>query len=142
MAKRISKSDIQGYFFLALIVMPIALLVKLSELISWLGVIAIFLTIIILIVWYMIAKKINRRAYLMNKYKDKKLVEDLMNKTFWQEQTADQLRDSLGSPHAIDRKILKTKKKEIWKYNHLGGNRYGIRITLDDDQVVGWEKKT
>ena len=65
-----------------------------------------------------------------------------MNKNFWQGQTAEQLIDSLGRPEDIDQKILKTKKKEIWKYNHQGGNRYGLRITLDNDHVVGWDQKT
>ena len=51
------------------------------------------------------------------------------------------LIDSLGQPQDIDTKVLKTKKKEIWKYNHNGGNRFGLRITLDNDIVVGWDQK-
>tara|TARA_Y100000782_G_scaffold36115_1_gene40417 strand:+ start:43681 stop:43917 length:237 start_codon:yes stop_codon:yes gene_type:complete len=77
----------------------------------------------------------------MLKYHDEKIVNALMDKSFWQGQTAEQLMDSLGKPQDIDQKVLKTKKKEIWKYNHRGSNRYGLRITLDNDIVVGWDQK-
>jgi hypothetical protein len=52
------------------------------------------------------------------------------------------LLDSLGHPADIDEKVLKTKKKEIWKYHHMGGNRFGLRITLELNQVVGWDEKS
>jgi len=77
----------------------------------------------------------------MEKYQDDEIVQSIMNRSFWQGQTSEQLRDSLGNPVDIDEKILKTKKKEIWKYNPQGGNRFGLRITLDDDVVIGWEQK-
>jgi hypothetical protein len=41
----------------------------------------------------------------------------------------------------VDRKLLKTMKREIWKYNPRGVNRYGLRITLDNDIVSGWDHK-
>jgi hypothetical protein len=79
---------------------------------------------------------------LTKKYKDVEIVNKLMDGYFWENQTAEQLIDSIGKPADIDVKVLKTKKKEVWKYNHKGGNRYGLRITLDNDTVVGWEQKT
>ena len=78
----------------------------------------------------------------MEKYQDEALVEKLMKCSFWQGQSSDQLLDSIGNPEDIDEKVLKTKKKEVWKYNHQSGNRYGLRITLDNDIVVGWDQKT
>ena len=42
---------------------------------------------------------------------------------------------------AVDNKVLKTKTKDIWKYNRTGTNRYGLRITVENDIVVGWDKK-
>lgn len=83
----------------------------------------------------------DRKNYLINKYGDEELVAKIMRETVWQGQTDGQLADSLGNPEDIDQKVLKTKKKEIWKYYHQGGNRYGLRITLDNDVVVGWDEK-
>jgi hypothetical protein len=80
-------------------------------------------------------------ARLREKYQDEEVVQRIFAGFFWQGQTAEQLRDALGDPVEIDSKLLKTKKKEIWKYGHRGGARYDLRITLDDDLVVGWDQK-
>lgn len=82
-----------------------------------------------------------RRQSLMEKYRDEELVNNIINQVIWVGQTDGQLRDSLGQPEDIDQKVLKTKKKEVWKYGHKGGNRYKYRITLDNDEVVGWDEK-
>ena len=142
MAKKMSKAEIQGIFWLVVIGLPIYWISQLGESVGWVPLILIVVVIIGFFVWYQVEKTKKRRAALMLKYKDKEIVESLMNQSFWQGQTADQLIDSLGSPEHIDQKILKTKKKEVWKYNHQGANRYGIRITLDNDSVVGWDQKT
>ena len=65
----------------------------------------------------------------------------ISKKMFWQGQTADQLRDSLGPPHAVDVKLLKTRRREIWKYHNYEANRYRTRITLDDGIVTTWTTK-
>jgi hypothetical protein len=49
--------------------------------------------------------------------------------------------DSLGSPRGVDRKSMATRKREIWKYNPRGVNRFGLRITLDNDIVANWDQK-
>jgi hypothetical protein len=36
---------------------------------------------------------------------------------------------------------MKTKRREIWKYGRMGGNRYSLRVTLEQGVVVGWEEK-
>ncbi len=77
----------------------------------------------------------------MAKYQDKETVNNIISRQFWQGQTAEQLIDAIGAPEDIDVKVLKTKKKEIWKYDHQRGNRYELRITLDNDIVVGWDQK-
>lgn len=82
-----------------------------------------------------------RLAYLRRRYADEEAVQRIMKRSLWQGQTSDQLVDSLGEPADVDRQVLKTKKKEIWKYVHQGGNRYGLRVTLEDDVVVGWDRK-
>jgi hypothetical protein len=62
----------------------------------------------------------------------------IRQKMCWRGQTAEQLRDSLGSPDAIDVKLLKTRHREIWKYGHYEANRYRARVTLDDGIVTTW----
>lgn len=82
-----------------------------------------------------------RRGNLMAKYKDNEIVDSIISQSIWQGETAEQLWDSLGKPEDLDEKVLKTKKKEIWKYGHEGGNRYRFRITVENDIVVGWENR-
>ncbi len=77
----------------------------------------------------------------MQKYGDEKLVDRLMKGMFWQGQLKGELIDSIGKPLDIDQKVLKTKTKEVWKYNKTGKNRYGLKVTLENGEVVGWDKK-
>ncbi len=72
-----------------------------------------------------------KRDRLIEKYGDAALVDKLMRRMFWQGQTEEQLRDSLGKPLDIDQKVLKTKTKEIWKYNETGKNRYALCVNLN-----------
>ncbi|MGL6364653.1 hypothetical protein ACSZMZ_01735 [Aeromonas veronii] len=75
------------------------------------------------------------------KYGDKHLVDKLMKRMFWQGQSEGQLIDSLGKPIDIDQKVLKTKVKEVWKYNKTGKGRYALRVTLENGKVIGWDQK-
>ena len=63
-----------------------------------------------------------------------------MRGVLWQGETAEQLRESLGTPPDTDQKVLKTKTKEIWKYRPTKRNRFGLKVTLDDGIVTGWEQ--
>lgn len=142
MAKRMTKAEMQGIFWLAVIGLPIYWVAQVGDSVGWFFLAIAVVILVGMVIWYQMAKTKKRREALLNKYQDKELVEALMRQTFWQGQSAGQLVDSLGRPHDIDQKLLKTKKKEVWKYDHQGGNRYGLRITLDDDLVVGWDQKT
>lgn len=82
-----------------------------------------------------------KREMLLLKYRDPDLVDRLMRQTVWQGQTEEQIFDSLGPPLDIDQKVLKTKKKEIWKYNQTGVNRYGLKVTIENGVVIGWDQK-
>jgi len=82
-----------------------------------------------------------RRVELMKKYNDAEIVTMIMGKRFWQGQTQEQLLDSLGRPQDIDETVMKTKLKQVWKYQSQGSNRYGLRITLEDRTVVGWKQQ-
>lgn len=59
----------------------------------------------------------------------------------WVGQTAEELRESLGEPVDVDEKVLKTKHKEVWKYDQIGANRFNTRVTLEDGFVAGWNRK-
>jgi hypothetical protein len=82
-----------------------------------------------------------RLAYLRAKYKDEVIVQRIINRECWRGETAEQLIDSLGRPADIDHKLLKTKSKEVWKYGHRGANRYAVRVTLENNVVIGWDVK-
>lgn len=96
------------------------------------------------VTFYVLVRVVRRQlrlAYLRGKYGDEAVVRKLMDGWVWQGQTVEQLTDSLGKPAEVDRTVLKTKTKEVWKYGHRGRNRYGVRVTLEDGLVVGWENK-
>ncbi len=80
-----------------------------------------------------------RTRRLEAKYGPGPELNDILNQVIWSGETAEQVRDSLGEPQALESLARKTKKKEIWKYGHEGGNRYRLRVTLDDDVVVSWD---
>lgn len=82
-----------------------------------------------------------RIAWLRDKYRDESIVQKLVQCQYWVGQSSEQLRDSLGEPVAVDDKLLKTIKREVWKYNQNGKNRYRLRITVENDRVVGWDHK-
>lgn len=87
-------------------------------------------------------QKQKRLAYLRDKYHDEEIVQKINGGYFWEGQTEEQLRDSLGEPSAIDNKLLKTMTREVWKYHPSGVNRYRLRITVENGRVAGWDKKT
>ena len=103
--------------------------------------IVLLVAVVVLVVWLKQLAKKKKLAYLMGKYGNEEIVMNIYNHRYWHGQSAEQLVDSLGNPHAVDRKSLKTMKREIWKYNPRGVNRYGLRITLDNDIVSSWDHK-
>lgn len=141
MAKRMKKAEASLIALVLIIGVPIYLVSKLVETTGWVIPVVAIIAVVILIIWYQYNKKQKRLAYLREKYKDEEIVQKIYDRCFWQGQTEEQLNDALGTPLAVDRKVLKTKTKEIWKYNSQGANRYGLRITVEDGCVVGWDKK-
>lgn len=80
-------------------------------------------------------------AYLKDKYKKDEIVERILNSEYWTGQTSEQLVDSLGSPHAKDRQVLKTKTKETWKYHEQRKGQFALRILVENGKVIGWDAK-
>ncbi|WLG49085.1 hypothetical protein [Pseudomonas sp. FP1742] len=146
MAKRVSKAEkeMTGWLFMiALIVgVPIYLFDKMNKTIGWqipTLIVVGFLLLLFLNRW---SKKRARLRYLRDKYQDEHIVQNILAKRIWIGQTSEQLTDSLGYPAATDHKLLKTKTRDVWKYRHQGANRYGLRITVENDEVTGWDSKS
>jgi hypothetical protein len=83
-----------------------------------------------------------RRAELIQKYADDAdLVERIVMGFYWRGQTAGQLIDSLGNPADIDARIVKGRRREVWKYHQADGNRYRLLIALENELVIDWEER-
>ena len=75
---------------------------------------------------------------LLNKYGNKRIVDNILNHEIWVGQTQEMLIDSLGNPEYIQKHQLKTKYKEIWNYNKIGKGRYGVSVILENEIVVAY----
>ncbi|PNK61751.1 DUF2845 domain-containing protein [Psychrobacter sp. FDAARGOS_221] len=82
-----------------------------------------------------------RHKFYLDMYDDDEVVDRIMDKELWVGETTEQLEFSLGYPEETEKKVLKTKTKETWKYDHKSGNRYGTRVYVENGEVVGWEYK-
>mgnify|MGYP001571350698 CR=1 FL=1 len=82
-----------------------------------------------------------RKERIYQKYGRTEIAEKVIQKTIWVGETSEQLIDSLGQPCDVDESVLKTKRKEIWKYYQKGANRYGLKIKVENDVIVGWDEK-
>lgn len=146
MAKRVSKAEqaMTGWLFMIALVVgvPIYLFAKMNKTVGWqIPALAVagFLLLLFLNKWL---KKRARLRYLRDKYQNEHIVQNILAKRIWIGQTSEQLTDALGYPAATDHKLLKTKKRDVWKYRHQGANRYGLRITVENDEVTGWDSKS
>lgn len=141
MAKRTSKSDAALIVLVIIISLPIFFVSKLVVSVGWVIPIIVVVAIIGFAIWYQQDKKKKRLEYLRSKYHDEEIVQKIIGGFIWQGQSEAQLKDSMGDPVAIDRAVLKTKTKETWKYNQQGVNRFGLRVTVENGYVIGWDKK-
>ena len=102
--------------------------------------IIIMITFVVAYITHTIKQKLKYKK-LLNKYNDQTIVENIMNKTLWQGETKEQVEDSLGYAQDVDEKVFKLKTRETWKYQHESGNRYRLRVFIENDIVVGWEQR-
>jgi hypothetical protein len=136
-----SKAETTAIGALILIGLPIVGAIKLFETVGWVMPVTGIVGAVILMVWYQHAKSQRRLSELREKYQDEEVVQKIFQGYFWQGQSQGQLQDALGPPVDVDHRVLKTKTRDVWKYQHQGGNRYGLRITLENGFVTGWDKK-
>jgi hypothetical protein len=81
-----------------------------------------------------------RRQTLLAKYGDLRIVGLIMSKSIWEGQSTEQLVDSIGSPVAVDESRLKTKTKQVWKYNQASRG-FRTKVIIENGVVVGWDQK-
>lgn len=98
-------------------------------------------TIIVVVIAIIIALREMRKSALMKKYGDAALVGRLMRREIWEGQLEEWLVDSIGKPIQIDQKVLKSRTREVWKYNQRTRRIFGLRVILEDGVVVGWDQK-
>ena len=111
---------------------------------GWLPFICLGVVVIAALILGVVLKNISKRQrheFLCKKYQSKEVADQIVKRMFWQGQSAEQLMESLGRPLDVDVVVLKTKKKEIWKYNRTARNAFALKITLEDDIVVGWDQR-
>ena len=142
MARRMSKGNAAAVVCLLIVGGVLAGIKSILDATGYVFPIGVLVTGAAIYFFYKQSQTAQRLEYLRNKYQDEDTVQRIVQGYMWEGQRADQVIDSLGKPEAVDNKLLKTKKKEVWKYGHQGANRYRLRITLDDDVVVGWDKKS
>lgn len=142
MARRMTKAESSAIAWLLVICLPIYGVYKIGEETGWGSIAAVTAATIAALLLIRAVSRNRRRRQLMEKYGDEKVVSWIMNRSFWQGQTAEQLRDSLGNPVDIDESVFKSKTKEVWKYHQTGKNRFRLRVTLEDSRVVGWDQKS
>lgn len=163
MARKRTKSENAVSLVMIVFAMLIAGIAKFFEIFGWVIPALLVVAVIAFSLWYQHVKKQKHLAALrkrhedeleaaqardaarlialQEKYGDEQIVQKIFQGLIWQGQTEEQLLDAIGSPVNVDSKVLKTKKKEIWKYDHWGSNRYGLRITVENGRVTGWDKK-
>lgn len=141
MSRRLNKAENAAFGWLVIIGLIFYGISKLFEAVGFVVPIVIVVVVIALVIAYRAKVSADHLAYLRNKYHDEEIVQKILRKEIWQGQTPEQLKDSLGSPVEVDDNVLKRKKKEVWKYGQIGVNRFKLRVTVENDVVVGWDSK-
>jgi hypothetical protein len=140
--KRISKAEASLLGVLLIVGAIVLAAEKIFEAAVYIVPLISFAVIIGAFAWHGRNKRRKRLEYLRSKYLDETIVQRIVHRGYWEGQTSEQLTDSLGAPVGVDKKITKTRTREVWKNNRRGANRYGLRITVDDGIVSGWDQKS
>ena len=136
---RTNASGTAALIFIAVLVIVTG---KISEFDVWSYVAYFLVAAAFLLLIIKLGNRYSRQKYITSKYHDSEIANRILAGQFWQGQTSEQLIDSIGKPIDVDHKALKTKSKEVWKYKSLGKNRYGLRITVENGEVIGWDMKS
>ena len=104
-------------------------------------IVGIILAIIILCCMISSWSTKKKREALFEKYRDAKVVDDIMEGKIWQGMSHDQLIDSWGRPVDTSQKVQRNRVTLICKYGQTGKNRFNSRVTLENGEVIGWDQK-
>ena len=107
------------------------------------GLVLVLLVLAVMLSRYQNSKRRQARfCELSERFGSDEIARDIMNQRFWSGQTAEMLTESLGTPASVDKQVLKTKRKEIWKYGEGRKNQFSLKVTIENDRVVGWDQKS
>ncbi|MBP3139112.1 hypothetical protein ACTFQ5_20955 [Aliivibrio fischeri] len=101
----------------------------------WLVLTSMIVTLLVVI---FIEKR--RKNYLLSKYMDEYVVEQILKNRIWQGQTKEEVEDSIGLPVKIERTVFKHNITECWKYKKRKGE-YSFLVLFENGEVVGWHEK-
>ena len=125
--------------FIAIVVVLQIMFLGVQKIISWIPNYLILLIVILTISYFLFRNQI-KSYFLMRKYDDQKIVDRIMKKILWEGAKYEHIIDTYGRPESIDLKILRGKKREILKYDYDEKRKtFLFRITLENDNVIGWE---
>lgn len=148
MAKKKKEADPKalGYAFLVLLVIAIlySIASKVGEVIHvdpLIAAVLLFVVACCTIGFISSRKARNRMNYLVARY-GPEAARLIVAKQVWQGATYDMMIDAFGPPADIDTSVMRDKQTAILKYYpQQGYNRYGMRITVENGYVIGWELK-
>jgi hypothetical protein len=91
---------------------------------------------------YLVARSaiLSRERRITSRYSDPDVARRIVGREFWVGQTAEMLRDSLGSPVRVVRDP--EGDGERWSYGQRRGDRYELEIELEEGAVVDWVRTT
>ena len=140
MARRSSSAEASLIVLVIVIGLPIYLAMKVIDVTGWIVPLVVIVVIVALVMANRASKRRKRIEELRRKYPED-IVQRILAGQIWQGQTEGQLIDALGSPAEVDRKVLKTMRREIWKYGRMSARRFRLRITVENGTVAGWDHK-
>jgi len=106
-----------------------------------------FLTIVVIIAIFVIVAilfsyfEAQREKMLRDRYGNSKYLNYIINRKICIGFTEDMLLDSIGNPVDRDLDMSIKKRKEVWKYDHEGGNRYKTRVIIENRIVTGFKQR-
>jgi len=140
MARRSSSAEASLIVLAIVVGLPIYLAMKVIDVTGWIVPLVVIVAIVALVMASQVSKRRKRIEELRRKYPED-IVQRILAGQIWQGQTEGQLIDALGSPAEVDRKVLKTMRREIWKYGRMSARRFRLRITVENGTVAGWDHK-
>ena len=85
------------------------------------------------------ALRIAEQHRLISKYGEQ-IAAGILAHQIWQGMTDEQLAESWGTPADVGYEIIRSRRRETWKYGQTGRNRFSDRVYLENGVVIGWKR--